>query len=317
MSRRLTTSLIAVVTLALAGCGASPRVASIAETVRTTAPAKSASAKARPTAPAPAARQASTPALPFMTQVGAHGATLAPDGGAMVFAAGRTGNRDLVIAGPDGSNPRALFESAYDDAHPAWSPSGAVVAFVRDAGAQGATLMRQPMAGGPAEVWLKSQEPIQDLAWLPGDRGVVFFAESGGTRVLYMLEGRGAPRAIWRGTGGAHPTVSADGRRIVFEAATAQGQALMALPLGGGEAQALKVEGTNPRQPSFSPSGMSLAYVADDGVYVARHDGSRATRLAAGKGFSAPAWHPRAPQLIVTGTHGQRVDLQAIALPQR
>lgn len=317
MSRQISIFLAAILaTAALAGCGAAPRVATIAEATGGSAP----KAKATQPRPQPVASQApaakSQPG-PFLTQFGAEKAAIAPDGQFMLFTAGRDGSRDLVLARPDGSQARALIEGAFDDSDAAWSPSGEWVAFIRRSAAAGATLVRHHMGRGQSEPWLPSQEPLADPAWLPGDQGVVFFSQTGNQSTLYKLPmGGGAPTTLWRGTGGASPTVSPDGS-IVFEAVSPEGRALYRVAPGGKEAAKLKVEGEAPRQPSFSASGQSLAYVADGGVYVARADGSRAVRLVAGRGFSAPRWNPRLPQLIVTAESGAGTDLRAIPLPQR
>lgn len=312
MKSVLPTLLITASVLSLlTGCGAGPRVAPIAHHVATSTPAKANTTKK------PVVRQANkpAPALPFLTSVGAGAATFAPAGDQIAFSAGAEGRKTLYLSRPDGSNARPLGQGAFEDAAPAWSPSGDALVFVRKK-ATGSSLLRFSFARKGVETLLDSLETLQDPAWVPGGRAIVFVSTQNNASTLFRLEPGSAPVVLWRGGAAAHPTVSADGH-VVFETVTAEGSQLMRVGLNGGSATPLAVEGDAPRQPSFSPSGMSLAYVAEDGLYVARADGSGASRVAQASGIAAPRWNPRAPQILLVGDRGASTDLQVVPLPTR
>lgn len=55
-----------------------------------------------------------------------------PDGQLIAFETTRTGNREIFVMGPDGSNPRNLTNHPADDLQPAWSPDGSRLAFETD-----------------------------------------------------------------------------------------------------------------------------------------------------------------------------------------
>jgi|GEM_PF-2233769 len=55
-----------------------------------------------------------------------------PDGRLIAFESTRTGDREIFIMGPDGSNPRNLTRRPGNDLQPAWSPDGARLAFESD-----------------------------------------------------------------------------------------------------------------------------------------------------------------------------------------
>jgi dipeptidyl aminopeptidase/acylaminoacyl peptidase len=55
-----------------------------------------------------------------------------PDGRLIAFESTRSGDREIFIMGPDGSNPRNLTRRPGNDLQPAWSPDGARLAFESD-----------------------------------------------------------------------------------------------------------------------------------------------------------------------------------------
>jgi TolB protein len=64
-------------------------------------------------------------------QAGDYDPAWRPDGAQVAFASWRDGQKDLYLAGPDGSGVAPLVHSADDEEEPAWHPGGGHLAFVR------------------------------------------------------------------------------------------------------------------------------------------------------------------------------------------
>lgn len=312
MIRFVATLMIAACSLPLlAGCGTSSTLAPIPRSSKTAsvkqAPAKP--AVSQPTTQPNASNRA------FITQVGASAPSFSPRGDALVMQTAQ----GLAFASPNGQQVRPVAGSRTDDQAPTWSPDGQAIAFVRHNGARSTALMRLNPTTGQIDPVYETPDVIHAVAWAPDARALVYLAESSGKTTLYRLSVPGnMPVALWKGTGANTVTVGATGM-VVFDFQGDTGaHALARLPIAGGSPEKLAVDGTNPHHPRFSPTGRSLAYVADDGLYLANADGSGAARITSGDGLGAPAWNPKTTQIVVAAPRGGNAsDLQAIQLPTR
>ncbi len=73
---------------------------------------------------------------------------------------------------------------------------------------------------------------------------------------------------------------------------------------------------TNGRDMEYSPDGTQLAFVRDDGVYVARADGSTTRRIAAHMGVRQPRWSDDGAKLLWERTVYHTDEIWTVALPQ-
>ena len=111
---------------------------------------------------------------------------LSPDGTRLLFQSNRSGRQAIWAAGPDGSDPRLLFDGeglGERPATPVWSPDGKAVAFA----------MAPPGATDPNE-------------------SEIYVMRADGTGARRLTHARGDD---------SHPHWSADGRRIYFNSARA------------------------------------------------------------------------------------------------
>jgi dipeptidyl aminopeptidase/acylaminoacyl peptidase len=298
----------------LAGCGAASGVAPVARaTVK--APQKTGAKAATPTRPvAPTLPAQSGGGRPFITQLGADAPAFSPKGDQLIFET----PKGLTLAQPNGQGARVLHGTRADDRSPAWSPDGASLVFVRSNGDRGSALMRFSLTNGQVSPIHETTEAVRAVTFSPDGRTLAYLAGSDAEVALYRLALPGnTPTRLWKGAAAGALTVTAS-QHVIFDFKSDTGaQALAMVPLGGGTVEKLAVAGTNPRFPRMSPTGRSLAYVADDGLYVAQPNGQGARRLAPGDGLSHPTWNPTVAQVVVAAPRGSRPDLQVVTLPTR
>lgn len=300
----------------LAGCGAASGVAPVARPTSKAVQKAGAKAVATPTKPAAvqAAPSRTASSRPFITQLGADAPAFSPSGDQLIFETAQ----GLSIAQPNGQGGRALAGTRAGDRSAAYSPDGASIAFVRGNGERGSAVLRYNAANGQLSTMIETPETVQAVAWAPDGRTLAYLAGSDGAVALYRVALPGSsPTRLWKGAGANALTINAS-NQVIFDFKSDTGaQALARVSLGGGTVEKLSVAGTNPRFPRLSPTGRSLAYVADDGLYVAQASGVAGQRLAPGDGLSHPAWNPKLAQLVIAAPRGSRSDLQVVDLPQR
>jgi dipeptidyl aminopeptidase/acylaminoacyl peptidase len=183
---------------------------------------------------------------------------ISPDGAWVAFGSSRDQNAEIYRMRLDGSEETRLTTvPRHDDFFPQWSPDGTHLAFAstRD-GDERIFVMR---ADGGGQRRLTRPDTISDIAeqqpgWSPDGRRIAYIVRQRGrgSRVRITEVASGATREVPGGSEGgeSEPQWSADGRYLAF---------------------------------ASSRDG-------DHEIYLARADGSRATRLT-----HAPAddWHPR------------------------
>jgi hypothetical protein len=187
-----------------------------------------------------------------------------PDGSQIVFERGRGQGRIMIMAA-DGSSVEQIGEGD----GPVVSPSGERVAFTRRGDDQRSDLYTMAIDGSDVD-------PVAD----PGD--------------------------TWSGQ---DPGWSPDGEEIVFtyfDRPTSE-QGIFSVPASGGDPERisqLPEEGERATEPTFSPDGTRVAFVADDcadveecemSLYVSALDGSGLTRLSFARPGAFPDWGVRTP----------------------
>jgi Tol biopolymer transport system component len=307
MNRLIAPLLIAACSLPLlAGCGTATGMAPVQRVSRVT-----------PKVATPAATKstgATAGARGFYTQTGAASPSFSPKGDQLIAET----PQGLAFMLPSGQSVRLVAGTTAEDHAPSFSPDGASVLFIRHNGTRSTALMRLTVGTGLiAPIW-ETPELIQAAAWSADGRALVYAADTGTQSTLYRLSVPGnAPQALWRGTGVKAVSVSA-ANVVAFDHDLAPGNpGILKLSLNGGNPAALSLPGTHPHHPRFSPSGKSLAYAADEGLYVVSAEGSGALKVAGIDGVAGSAWNPAGSTVVVASTHGARTDLQAVELPKR
>jgi Tol biopolymer transport system component len=156
---------------------------------------------------------------PRVTIPGAADANWSPDSQRLVFVrATADGNRELAIAGADGSNPRAVLQAdaAYPFLrHPAWSPDARTIAVVRGSGGSAAELWLVAPDGGAPRLAIDEPKTIGSEwpAFTSDGRGIVHASNRGGATNIWLLPLSGEkPTQLTTGSGpDESPTIARDG----------------------------------------------------------------------------------------------------------
>jgi Tol biopolymer transport system component len=180
-----------------------------------------------------------------------------------VFGSNRTGDPEIWTMAADRSDPRRLTDAPGRDAHPAFSPDGARIAF------------QSPRDGDdPLRVQIYTMAVDgADLVRLTDDdhfNGVPVWSRDG-SRILYQRRSS---------------TAYESGNWDIVE-----------IPSGGGLPRVVVGGPANDQVPSWSPDGTRLVFYSDrdgdDEIWVAHSDGADPRRVTEGTGrASAPAWSP-------------------------
>jgi Tol biopolymer transport system component len=214
----------------------------------------------------------------------------------------------LWIASIDGGRSRRIYDG--DAVQPAWSPSGARIAFWASYGTAQRDLFTIPATGGAPVAVLQDAPMDWSPAWAPDGRWLYFASDRGGTMSVWRIAidestGRtsGAPEPVTSVVGAAAelPSLSKDGTKLVFRSRRTivnpvavpfdSSTARVGTPVPLFERTAI----LNPR--SVSPDGRWLALnnlgEPREDIFIARTDGSEVRRLTddAAKDRS-PVWSP-------------------------
>jgi Tol biopolymer transport system component len=246
----------------------------------------------------------------------------------------------LYVMNPDGTQVRRLTSEKVDT-HPAWSPDGSRIAFVRgfwdpDAGiyvmdVDGSDLHRITNGG-----W-GDDRPEIDPAWSP-DGTRIAFAQEGSNTDIYTVspDGSGLARLTDGPLMEYQPAWSPDGSRIAFVGynMAAGGQPPSSVRLYVMNADGTGVTELGPKNvdgPSWSPDGSEIAYVdtASGWIMAIRMDGSGERRIVdvaelvgGAQLVNDVAWSPDGTKLAFsagpadTDTHIYVVNRDGTALTQ-
>jgi Tol biopolymer transport system component len=238
-----------------------------------------------------------------------------PDGAGLLVVEHRTWNdRELYSTNGVGQPVVQLTRNTVDDADPAVSPDGQLIAFDRGrAGSQELYVMRMDGSGLRRLTTNRFVADVQP-AWSPDGTELAFASDRSGRMHIYVMGSNGGPAR--RVTGGVatdgQPAWSPDGSWIAFTSTSPDGstrQIWAVRPNGKGLRRLDRANGAT--GPAWSPTGARLAYLArepgappDDsrlGLFV--QDGNR-TEERARAAVSRPAWSP-VPASLMFSTGSQ------------
>ena len=237
---------------------------------------------------------------PSLLVKNASAASTSPDGRRLVYAAVTPTGTSIRIRNQDGRE----LEIAEHGFWPRWSPDGSWIAFTTSdpEGGEGNIHVVRPDGSGH-RVLTNNPSQHYGLCWTPDSSRVIFASKSGGPTTLWSVDvAGGVPGSVTRGPGiCTSPTMSADGRRLVFSyshrrwhlflASSADEAARRILVTPGVQAAALSPDGSRVAL-AEGAEGQSPAVSVIDVDTMER-------RTVSGMAASSLAWMPDGESLLV------------------
>ncbi len=191
--------------------------------------------------------------------------------------------------------------------------------------------------GRVARVWIVDSDGANVMAitpngmapqWTPSGRGLVYNVVDGlQNRIMYTDLITGAQRVLSASAlyDDFAPTVSPDGKTVVFSRTSPEGTDLYSMPIDGSSSPRRLTfgRGRANSQPSFSPDGQRLVFGSDrtgnNDVYISDADGTNAELLSTttfgDRGFrSGPDWSPDGRSVAFSSLNGNTKQIMTINL---
>lgn len=201
------------------------------------------------------------------------GPTWSPDGSQLAFVRDvSAGHSQIFVVNKDGSNPRNISNSTFNDIQPAWSPDGTKILFASDRNAKYGP-------GQYLEVYTMKTDGSQVTRLTNNDDGVDYY-----------------------------PAWSPDGTQIAFTSVRAtnptnyfQALDIWIMNADGSNLRNLTNSGYGDASPSWSPDGKQIAFITDRGrpsnpyaweIWIIDVDGSNPRPVTHGGSETGPAWKP-------------------------
>ena len=184
---------------------------------------------------APGAPASSAPVMAIASTKPEYHARFSPDGRRVAFASQRSGEKEIWISDPDGSNATQLTSmNAQETMCPYWSPDGQLITFSSNPGGE-FDIYVVPAAGGKPRR-LTSHPSIDICSTFSRDGKSMYFSSmrSGDYRVWKMPAAGGDVVQVTPNQGGGGAIESADGRSIYYNTVSVV-SSVWRMPTAGGE----------------------------------------------------------------------------------
>lgn len=236
-------------------------------------------------------------------------AARAPKTEKIAFSSNRSGNWDIYIMNPDGSQQERLTRNNAGNYSPVWSPTGEQILFVSDRNGHRDLYVMDADGHQVRQVFRKSALRMEPT-WSPDGDRIAFHTDtpqwSIQTATIHGGNVKQIALAEWRG---GNPSWSANGNEIAFVGNVGGTRRILIAKLGsGGVRTFLPKELSWMYSPTWSPDGDKLAFSwlkwgigNKNAIFVANRDGSHLKQIGRhALGTYSPAWSPEGDKIVYT-----------------
>jgi len=176
-----------------------------------------------------------------------------PDDRRLALTLSKDGNPEIYVMHLASGVLRRITDNRAIDTEPAWSPDGGTLVFTSDRGGR-PQLYRVPLAGGvPRRITLVGTSNAR-AAFAPDGKSLALVHEIRGRyRVGWMNLASGEIRVLSRGRLDESPSVSPNGRMVLYATTMGGVATLAAVSVDGRVRQRIAVEQGRVREPAWSP----------------------------------------------------------------
>lgn len=170
---------------------------------------------------------------------------------------------NLWVADSDGENAQSALASPEPIISPAWSPSGAQIAYVSFESRKPVVYVHD-VATGRRRLVANFRGSNSAPAWSPDGRNLAVTLSRDGGSQLYLIDANGGePRRLTQSNSiDTEPVYSVDGRMIYFVSDRGGAPQIYRMPASGGNPERVTFTGGYNISPALSPDGRWLAYIS-------------------------------------------------------
>jgi TolB protein len=227
--------------------------------------------------------------------------------GGIVFSSTFAGDREIFVAGADGSARVDLTRDPHADVTPSWSADGRRIAFASDrAGSMEIYLMN---ADGSGVVQLTHDASFADAPRFSADgRYIVYESRKGGNWEIRRIgtDGSGEVDLTRNRASDRYPATSPNGRLVAFASNRgSRGTHIWVMNIRAGAPRQVTLRQGNQIDPAWAPAGGRLAYVSgaltagtNIRTVLANGKGDRPLTALDGDVQRTPSWAPDGHSIV-------------------
>jgi Tol biopolymer transport system component len=226
-----------------------------------------------------------------------------------------TRDAEIWVMTPGGQTKRSIDRNDQNDAFPAWSANGRLLAFESSSATDVDLWVMRIDGGAPVNITNDPGNADRQPAWSPTGDAIVFSRQSPftGLGAIWVIEADGSIRQLTEDTSvNQHPAWSPDGQWILFSSDRDGNLELYRVrPDGTGEGRVTFTPTVHEDNPNWAPDGAKVAFDACQAesfpcpgspnyeIFSINADGTGRVRLTDVEGIDwNPAWSPDGTQIV-------------------